>query len=68
MDVWTRVVGVGLLLYAFFCIYRGRISVSDEYTSKTEYLTRADKPILFWLLIAVMLGLGLVLALNVFNF
>ena len=68
MDHWTRIIGVALLLYASYTIYSGRISVQDQYSKRNEYLTRAEKPVLFWLVVALMLGLGVALTLNLFNF
>ena len=68
MDNWSRIVGAALLAYAAYSIYRGRVSVTDEYTNKKEYLTREDKPLLFWLLMLLFGGLGLALVLNLFNF
>ena len=67
MFTWTSIFAVILVLFAAFCIYRGRISFSDQYNRSTSYITRADKPIQFWLTIVFILALAAVLGFNIFN-
>jgi len=68
MDTWTRVVGVILVIYAAISIYRGRITISDSNDRTTNWITRAEKPFQFWLIMVVILALAAVLGFNIFNF
>ncbi len=68
MDTWTRIAGLILAVYAAFCIYRGRISVSNENDRTTTWITRSEKPLQFWLIMVVILALAAILGFNVFNF
>lgn len=64
---WTMIVGVILVLYAGYVIYRGRISTSDDY-GHSEWLNRAEKPVQFWFSVAVILVIAALLIFNVFHF
>lgn len=65
-DLWTRVIGVILLVYAGFVIYRGRLASGDE--TDTTYIDRAKSPVKFWISVGFMLLVAAVLIFNVFHF
>lgn len=60
-----------LFLYVIITVFRGRITVSDgdRYSRgrSTDWITRAEKPVQFWLFVIVCLALAGVLWFNVFN-
>jgi hypothetical protein len=64
---WSMILGVVLLLYAAYVIYRGRITVSDDY-KRSSWITRAEKPVQFWFSVFVILVLAVVLIFNVVHF
>ena len=68
MFTWSRVAGLILALYALIAIVRGRITVGGEYERTTTWISRAEKPVQFWLWIVVLLALAAILILNVFHF
>ncbi|HEY2981533.1 MAG TPA: hypothetical protein VGJ22_10155 [Anaerolineales bacterium] len=68
MFTWSRIVGLILALYALIAVVRGRITVGGEYERTTTWISRADKPVQFWLVILVLLALAAILLLNVFHF
>lgn len=65
--MWSRIVGMVLVLYAGYVTYRGRISLSDD-NYNTRYVNRSEKPVQFWLLVLAILALAMALLLNVFHF
>jgi len=65
---WTTFIGIILALYAAFCIYRGRIDVSNENDRSSVWISRSEKPVKFWIYIIVILALAAALGFNVFNF
>ncbi len=68
MFTWPRIVALILVLYAGISIYRGRITISDDNDRTTNWITRAEKPFQFWLIMVVLLALAAVLGFNIFNF
>lgn len=68
MNLWTRFIGVLVLLYAAFVIYRGRIREVNEYTHMGKWIERSERPVRFWFTVAVMVVIAAVLILNVFHF
>jgi hypothetical protein len=68
MFTWTRVSGLIVLLYAVIAIVRGRITTGGDYERTTPWITRAEKPLQFWLMIVFLLAIAAVLIFNVFNF
>ncbi len=67
MGIWTRIVGVVLLIYAGYVLYSGRLVSGDDY-GHTSRIERSKKPVQFWLSVGLMLVLAVVLIFNVFNF
>ena len=64
---WSPILGVVLILYAVFVIYRGRLTSGDDY-GHTSTFSRAEKPVQFWLSVIVMLAFAVILLFNLFNF
>jgi len=63
---WSTIIGVVLVLYAVYVIYRGRITISDDY-KRSSWVTRAEKPVQFWLLVLVVLVFAVLMLFNVFH-
>ena len=63
---WSIILGVVLVLYAIFVIYRGRLTSGDDY-GNTSVINRADKPFQFWLSVVGMLVIAALLIFNVFH-
>jgi hypothetical protein len=67
------IVGLGLGLYALVIIFKGSVTVSDGDSSvggrskSWTWLSRAEKPLQFWLFVLVILGLAAIFFFNVFN-
>jgi Mg2+/citrate symporter len=68
MNIWSSLIGVAILLYAVNVIYKGRISMTDDANSRSYYVRRSEKPVLFWLNVLIMLALATVLIFNIFHF
>ena len=64
---WSTIIGVVLVLYAAFVIYRGRLTSGDDYGS-TWVVTRAEKPVQFWLSVIGMLVIAALLIFHVIKF
>jgi hypothetical protein len=64
---WPRIIGVVVVLYAGFVIYRGRLTSGDDY-GNTSVVSRAEKPVQFWLTVLGMLVLAALLLLHVIKF
>ncbi len=47
MNTWTAIIGVLLVLYAGYVIYKGRIGSMDEDTQVTSYIERSKSSVLF---------------------
>jgi len=67
MNIWITLVGVALLLYAAYAIYKGSISGMDD-NMRSYNVRRSEKPVLFWFYVLLMLALAFVLIFNVFHF
>ena len=63
---WSSILGLVLFLYAGFVIYRGRLTSGDDY-GHTFTITRAEKPVQFWLSVIVLLVLAVILLFNLFH-
>ena len=63
---WSTIIGIVLLLYAAFVIYRGRITSSDDYGHSSS-ISRSEKPVLFWFSVAVLLVFAVLMLFNVFH-
>lgn len=68
-----NVVGGVLVLYTLIVLVRGRISVYDSdsrYSGRRNEvgaITRAEKPVQYWLLVILFLGIAAALFINVFH-
>ncbi len=62
----ARLIGVVLVLLAGYNIYKGRVTVGDDHS--TSFVTRAEKPVYFWLVIAAELILAAVLIVGLIHF
>jgi hypothetical protein len=67
MFTWSTFLGAVLVLYAIYVIYRGRITVSDDY-NHSSWVSRAQKPFQFWLSVFVLLVIAAVLLFNIIRF
>jgi hypothetical protein len=67
---WTLISGVIVLLYAGYCLYKGRVGYGsgDDYSSTVTYVTRAEKPVRYWFLILLLVAVAVILIFNVFHF
>ncbi|HUH98158.1 MAG TPA: hypothetical protein VLZ89_12405 [Anaerolineales bacterium] len=66
MNIWTTLIGIAALLYAVYAVYQGKISYGND-SPTSSYIRRSEKPVLFWLNVAIMLALAVVLIFNVFH-
>jgi hypothetical protein len=64
---WTTIVGVVLLLYTGFVIYRGRLTSGDDY-GNTSVIDRNKNPIQFWIMVGGLVVLAFILIFNIFHF
>jgi hypothetical protein len=64
---WSTIIGVSLIIYAVYVIYRGRITVSDDY-KRSSWVTRAERPVQFRFLVFVVLVFAGLMFFNVFHF
>ena len=64
---WSSIIGVVLVLYAVFVMYKGRITVSDDFHS-SSWMTRSEKPVQFWFSVSLMLVIAVLLIFNVFHY
>ncbi len=67
MKAWTTILGIVLVLYAGFVVYRGRLTNSDDY-GNSSVVDRSKNPVQFWLSVAGMLVIAVILIFNVFHF
>jgi hypothetical protein len=65
---WSTIVGYVLVLYAVYVIYKGRVVTSDDYSKRSEWLNRSEKPVQFWFAVLVILVMAALLIFNVFHF
>jgi hypothetical protein len=59
------IVGILVALYGVYAIYRGRIASGDE--NSTSYISRAEKPVQFWISIVILYVVAAILIFNVFH-
>jgi hypothetical protein len=52
---WTKIIGVGLILYALYTIYSGEIDMTNKrrYNAPKMIYTRKDHPLVFWGLVGI---------------
>jgi hypothetical protein len=57
MNLWSTVVGVGLLLYVAFLIYRGEVDMTNKrrYKAPKMIYKRSEQPLIYWGLVALIL-------------
>ena len=67
MSYWSPFIGVVLLAYAAFVIYRGRLTSTDDY-KRSSWITRSEQPLQFWFSVFVILVMAVLLLFNVFHF
>ena len=67
MSTWTRIIGVLVALYAVFVIYRGRISVSNDYNHNTSWIVRSERPLRFWFTVVIMFVVAAIMIFNIFH-
>jgi hypothetical protein len=63
----SSILGIFLFLYALYIAYKGEATSRSKY-GVTRTLRRDESPVLFWITIAIMLIVGLVLALTIYTF
>lgn len=61
MIIWTKIIGVGALVYAAYLVYRGEIDMTNKrrYNAPKMIYKRSENPIVFWGLVIAIIGLGL---------
>ena len=52
---WSTIIGIVLLGYAGYVIYRGRVTTSDNY-GHSDWINRKEKPVQFWFSVAVLMS------------
>jgi len=67
MKLWTILIGVAILLYAVYVIYKGNISGMDD-NMRSYNVRRSEKPVQYWFYVLLMLALAVMLIFNVFHF
>jgi hypothetical protein len=63
---WTMIVGILLLLYAGYALYRGRVGAGED--DSAAFIQRSERPVQFWFSVIFILVLAALLILNVFHF
>ncbi len=63
---WSTIIGIVLLLYAGYVVYKGRVTTSDDY-GHSEWLNRSEKPVQFWFAVTVILVMAVLMLFNVFK-
>jgi hypothetical protein len=60
MIPWTKIVGVGLIAYAFYLIYKGEVDFTDKrrYNAPKMIYTRKERPEVFWGVVGIILIAG----------
>jgi len=64
--IWTRIIGVVLVLLAAWQIYRGRFSSADDVGGSIR-VDRAKTPGRFWLTVAAEVVIGALMIFGVFD-
>lgn len=63
---WSTLIGIVLLAYVGYVIYRGRVTTSDDY-GHSDWINRKDKPVQFWFSVFVILVMAVLMLFNVFK-
>ena len=63
---WSTIIGIVLLGYAGYVIYRGRVTTSDDY-GHSDWINRNEKPVQFWFAVFVILVMAVLMLFNVFK-
>jgi hypothetical protein len=60
---WTKVLGVGVILYALYTIYTGELDMTNKrrYNAPKMIYTRKESPLVFWGFVGVLLVGGVIL-------
>ena len=60
MIPWAKVIGVGVLLYAAYLVYRGEIDMTNRRRANPVPMIykRSENPLVFWGLVIVFVVLG----------
>ena len=66
MNIWITLVGVAILLYAVYVIYKGNISGMDD-NMRSYNVRRSEKPVLYWFYVLLMLAVAFALIFNIFH-
>jgi hypothetical protein len=69
MITWTKILGVGVLLYAAYLIYRGEIDMTSNRRADapTVIYKRSEKPGVFWGIIVLLALFAALLLWNPFD-
>jgi hypothetical protein len=63
----SSLLGVFLFLYALYVAYTGKASSRNKYGA-TRTVDRDKNPVMFWITIAAMLGVAIVLMFGIYSF
>jgi hypothetical protein len=63
----SSILGIFLFLYALYVAYTGRASSRNKYGA-THTVDRDKNPVMFWITIAAMLAVALVLMFGIYSF
>jgi hypothetical protein len=63
----SSILGVFLFLYALYLAYTGKASSRNKYGA-TRTVDRDKNPVMFWITIAAMLGVAIVLMFGIYSF
>jgi hypothetical protein len=63
----SSILGVFLFLYALYLAYTGKASSRNKYGA-TRTVDRDKNPVMFWITIAAMLAVALVLIFGIYSF
>lgn len=66
MIPWSQLLGLGLLLYVVYLIYRGEIDMTNKrrYNAPKMIYKRSEHPLAFWGLVAIILIFAALLLLS----
>lgn len=66
--MWSTAIGVVLLLYSGYVLYRGRIASGNDYDPTVTYINRSEHPVRFWFSMILLWAVAAMLLFNVFHF
>ena len=60
MIPWSKVIAVGLILYALYTAYKGEIDMTNKrrYKAPVMIYKRSEHPFVFWGLVLAMIAVG----------